>query len=194
MSNKLSKIRRNDPHFEREARKYEQPLPSREYVLQILSEHGVPVPLDQLVKLLDVKPHEADSFARRLGAMEREGQLMQNRRGDYLLPDKVDLIRGRVEGHPDGFGFLAREDEGPDLFLDPKEMQKVLHGDRVMARQVGVDRRGRPEGKIIEVLERANSRLVGRVHNEHGVLFLVAENRRISQDILIAPGAKIKPT
>ncbi len=194
MSNKLSKIRRNDPHFEREARKYEQPLPSREYVLQILSEHGVPLPLEQLVKSLDVKPHEGDSFARRLGAMEREGQLMQNRRGEYLLPDKVDLIRGRVEGHPDGFGFLVRETEGPDLFLDPKEMQKVLHGDRVMARQVGLDRRGRPEGKIVEVLERANSRLVGRVHNEHGVLFLVAENRRISQDILIAPGAKLKPT
>jgi ribonuclease R len=124
--------------------------------------------------------------------MQRDGQVMQNRRGDWLIPDKADLIRGRVEGHPDGYGFLVRDEEGPDLFLGPKEMDKALHGDRVMARIVGMDRRGRPEGKIVEVLERANHRVVGRVHNEHGVLFVVAENRRISQDILLAPGAKPK--
>jgi ribonuclease R len=193
LSNKPSKTRKNDPHFEREAGKYEHPLPSREYVLATLQERGVPLAFEELAGLLDVKPDEFDAFSRRLGAMGREGQVMQNRRGDYLIPDKADLIRGRVEGHPDGYGFLVRDEEGPDLFLGPREMDKVLHGDRVMARQIGVDRRGRPEGKIVEVLERANSRLVGRVYNEHGVLFVVAENHRISQDILIAPGSKTKP-
>ena len=192
MSNKPSKIRKRDPHYEREAGKYENPLPSREYVLSILAERGVPLSFDELSELLDVRSQEFDAFARRLGAMGREGQIMQNRRGDYLIPDKADLIRGRVEGHPDGYGFLVRDEEGPDLFLGPKEMDKALHGDRVMARIVGMDRRGRPEGKIVEVLERANHRVVGRVHNEHGVLFVVAENRRISQDILLAPGTKPK--
>ncbi|MCX8018418.1 MAG: ribonuclease R, partial [Rhodocyclaceae bacterium] len=95
-----------------------------------------------------------------------------------------------IQGHPDGFGFLVREDGGPDLFLPEKEMAKVLHGDQVIARIVGMDRKGRPEGKIVEVVMRANSRLVGRVHVEHGVTFVVAENRRISQDILIAPPEK----
>ncbi|MBK6631965.1 MAG: ribonuclease R [Betaproteobacteria bacterium] len=192
LSNKPSKIRKRDPHYEREAGKYENPLPSREFVLVTLTERGVPLSFDELADLLDVKAQEFDAFSRRLGAMGREGQIMQNRRGDYLIPDKADLIRGRVEGHPDGYGFLVPDEEGPDLFLGPKEMDKALHGDRVMARIVGTDRRGRPEGKIVEVLERANHRLVGRVHNEHGVLFVVAENRRISQDILIAPGGKLK--
>ena len=192
MSNKPSKTRKRDPHYEREAGKYENPLPSREYVLSTLTERGVPLAFEELAGLLDILPQEFDAFMRRLGAMQRDGQVMQNRRGDYLIPDKADLIRGRVEGHPDGYGFLVRDEEGPDLFLGPKEMDKALHGDRVMARIVGMDRRGRPEGKIVEVLERANHRVVGRVHNEHGVLFVVAENRRISQDILIAPGAKPK--
>jgi ribonuclease R len=160
----------------------------------MLNEHGVPLSFEALAGQLDIREHEFDAFQRRLGAMQRDGQVMQNRRGDWLIPDKADLIRGRVEGHPDGYGFLVRDEEGPDLFLGPKEMDKVLHGDRVMARIVGLDRRGRPEGKIVEVLERANHRVVGRVYNEHGVLFVVAENRRISQDILLAPGAKSKPT
>jgi ribonuclease R len=98
-------------------------------------------------------------------------------------------VRGRVQGHPDGFGFLARDDRGPDLFLGPAEMRKVLHGDRVVARIAGVDRRGRPEGKIVEVLEHAHERLVGRLHREHGILFVLAEDRRISHEFLIPPDA-----
>ena len=117
MSNKPSKVRKRDPHYEREAGKYENPLPSREYVLSMLTERGVPLSFDELTALLDIRPQEFDAFTRRLGAMGREGQIMQNRRGDYLIPDKADLIRGRVEGHPDGYGFLVRDEDGPDLFL-----------------------------------------------------------------------------
>jgi len=181
--------------FEREAAQYDYPLPSREYILQILTEQGVPVAAERLAALLDVQAQEMTDFARRLGAMARDGQLLQNRRGDWLIPDKADLIRGRIEGHPDGFGFLVPEGSGPDLFLPEKEMAKVLHGDTAIARQVGVDRRGRPEGKIVEVTARANRRVVGRAHEEHGVWFVVAENRRISQDILLVPPEKksLKP-
>ncbi|WP_131110599.1 ribonuclease R [Sulfuricystis thermophila] len=187
---KLSHIRRADPFLEREQAKYEHPLPSREYILQTLAEQGVPVSFDRLCELLDIAAHEREAFQRRLGAMARDAQLLQNRRNDWLIPDKADLLRGRVQGHPDGFGFLVRDDGGPDVFLPEKEMNKVLHGDHVIARIVGIDRKGRPEGKIVEVTERANQRLVGRVHEEHGVFYVVAENRRISQDILIAPPEK----
>jgi ribonuclease R len=189
-SGKLSRIRRADPFLERELAKYEQPLPSREYVLQTLAEQGVPVSFDRLCELLDVHFIEREDFQRRLGAMARDAQLMQNRRGDWLIPDKADLIRGRVEGHPDGFGFLRPDDGGADLFLSAKEMDKVLHGDKAIARVIGVDRKGRPEGKIVEVTERANRKIVGRAHQEHGVWFVVAENRRLSQDILLAPPEK----
>ncbi|MCF8175008.1 MAG: ribonuclease R [Burkholderiaceae bacterium] len=187
---KLSAVRRADPQFEREKAQYEHPLPSREYVLETLSAQGAPLELGRLVELLDIQPYELEPFQRRLGAMARDAQLMQNRRGDWLIPDKADLIRGRVAGHPDGFGFLIPDEEGPDLFLSAKEMDKVLHGDKAIARVIGIDRKGRPEGKIIEVTERVNRHVVGRVIEEHGVRFVVAENKRISQDILLAPPEK----
>jgi ribonuclease R len=189
-THKLSKIRRADPQFEREKAQYEHPLPSREYVLQTLAAQGAPLEFGRLVELLDVQPFEVESFQRRLGAMARDAQLMQNRRGDWLIPDKADLVRGRVAGHPDGFGFLIPDEGGPDLFLSAKEMDKVLHGDKAIARVIGVDRKGRPEGKIVEVTERVNRFVVGRVVEEHGVRFVVAENKRISQDILLAPPEK----
>ena len=182
-----SHSRQKDPFYEREKEKYEFPLPSREYILQTLATSGVPMMFDDIVAALDVRVDELDSFSRRLGAMQREGQLIRNRRDAYLIPDKADLIRGRVQGHPDGFGFLVPDDGGADMFLGAKEMHKVLHGDRVMGRITGVDRRGRPEGTIVEIIERGNTRLVGRVYNEHGVEFVVAEDKRISQDVLIAP-------
>ncbi|MFZ2629539.1 MAG: RNB domain-containing ribonuclease, partial [Rugosibacter sp.] len=187
---KLSKIRRADPELAREQAKYENPLPSREYILQILVAEGAPLGAEQLIGLLDIQESELEPFRRRLGAMARDGQLMQNRRGDWLIPDKADLVRGRVIGHPDGFGFLKPDEGDGDIFLAAKEMDKVLHGDRVIVRIIGTDRKGRPEGKIVEVTERANKTLVGRVIEEHGVVFVVPENQRISQDILLAPAEK----
>jgi ribonuclease R len=189
-SRPLSKIRRADPEFEREKSKYEHPLPSREYILQVLAVQGAPLEFDALARLLDVQAYELEAFQRRLGAMARDAQLMQNRRGDWLIPNKADLVRGRIVGHPDGFGFLVPEEGGADLFLAAKEMDKVLHGDKAIARVIGVDRKGRPEGKIVEVTERANRLVVGRVIEEHGVRFVVAEDKRISQDILLAPPEK----
>ncbi len=191
---KLSKLRRSDPFFDRESQKYDFPLPSREFIVQTLADRGVPLPFSDLAAAMDIQPAELEFFERRMFAMERDGQVMRNRRSAYLLPSKADLIRGTVQGHPDGYGFVVTDDEGPDIFLGPNEMREVLHGDRVMVRVAGLDRRGRPEGKLVEVLERANTRIVGRVLVENGVTLVVPENRRISQEILLAPGkAKVKP-
>jgi ribonuclease R len=183
------KRRAGDPHYEREARRYEHPVPSREYILETLNRRGVPVPEPELEGLLHIAPAERDAFARRIAAMERDGEIMRNRRNAICVVAKLDLVRGRVQGHPDGFGFLIRDDGGPDLFLGPKEMREVMHGDRVVARISGVDRRGRPEGKVVEVLERAQQRLVGRLHREHGILFVSAEDRRIGHEFLVPPDA-----
>ena len=87
---------------------------------------------------------------------------MRNRKGDICVVEKLDLIKGRVQGHPDGFGFLIPDDGSPDVFLSAKEMHKVLHGDHVMVRETGVDRRGRREGAIVEVLERARNAVGGK--------------------------------
>jgi ribonuclease R len=189
---KLSKIRKSDPYFERECKTYEQPLPSREYILQMLEEQGKPVSFEQLCVLLDIQTQEFETFQRRLRAMEREAQLMSNRKGAYIVPERASLIAGRIEGHADGYGFLVPDDGSDDLFLETKQMSKVLHGDRALARVVGLDRKGRREGAIVEVLERANRMVVGRVLLEHGITVVVPENRRINQDILVAPDKKSK--
>ena len=189
---KLSKIRKSDPHFHREAAKYESPLPSREYILSVVEDQGKPVGFEELCVLLDIHKHEYDMFQRRLAAMEREAQLMRNRKNAYIVPERASLIAGRIEGHSDGYGFLVPDDGGDDLFLDAKQMTKVLHRDRALARVVGVDRKGRREGAIVEVLERANSKVVGRVLIEHGITVVVPENRRINQDILVTPESKHK--
>ncbi len=180
--------RTRDPFMAREAERYEHPVPSRELILEVLVEAGVPMEEKDLVRQLDIGKADGDAFGRRIGAMERDGQIMRNRRGDLCVVEKLDLLRGRVLGHKDGFGFMQREDGGPDLFLAPGEMQKVLHGDRVMARISGLDRRGRPEGKIVEVLEHGQTRFVGRLHIEHGVTFVAAEDKRISQEFVVPAG------
>ena len=192
---KPSKIRRADPFYEREQKRYESPLPSREYVSQMLADEGRPLTLAELTELLDIDGSEREMFQRRLGAMEREGQLMRNRKGAYILPERASLTAGKIQGHPDGYGFLVPDDGTADIFLDQHQMGKVLHGDRALVRVTGIDRKGRPEGSIVEVTERANTRVVGRVFVEHGVVFVVPENRRIAQDILVPPEkrAKIKP-
>src|SRR5512143_2132143 len=188
MTKKKKNIRELDPFLEREREQYDNPLPSREFILQILAEKGVPVEQDELCSLLQIELDEEELFTRRLRAMERDGQIMRNRKRAICVMDKLDLIKGKVQGHPDGFGFLTPDDGSADLMLSAKEMHKVLHGDTVMARVGGTDRRGRREASIVEVLDHATKRLVGRLYQEHGILFVVAENRRISQDILVAPG------
>ena len=174
-----------DPQAEREAEKYERPIPSREFILESLAEEGRMLNRTQLAELLGLDSEEdQESLRRRLRAMERDGQIIYTRRG-FAPVDKLNLVRGRVIGHPDGFGFLQPDEGGDDLFLSARQMMGVMHGDRVVARITGYDRRGRPEGTIAEVLERAHHTLVGRYYCEGGVSFVVADNKRISQDILI---------
>jgi ribonuclease R len=166
---------------------YAVTIPTREEILEVLADEGVPVDPERLAAALGISPEQAEGVERRVAAMEREGQIHRNRRGQLLIAGKAGLIKGKVIGHPDGFGFLKPEDGKDDLFLGPKEMHKVLHGDVVLARVTGVDRRGRMEASIVEVLERANKMVVGRLFIEQGVAFVIAENKRISQDILITP-------
>jgi len=145
-------------------------------------------PLDSaaLARALQVNPEAEGVLTRRLNAMERDGQLRANPAGDFSLTDHSSFISGRVSAHRDGFGFVIPDEGGEDLFLPDKEMQKVLHGDRVLARVVGTDRRGRAEGTIVEVKERANTHVIGRLLNENGVWVVAPEDKRIGQDILVS--------
>lgn len=162
-------------------------IPSREDILAVLRKAAGPLSREQVFDQLKLTDDQIEVIDRRLRAMERDGQLMPNRKGLLLLSTKLDFVAGKVSGHRDGFGFLARDDRGADIFLSPREMQKVLHGDRVLVRITGTDHRGKPEGTIVEVTDRCTNRLVGRLVSERGILLVVPEDQRIKHDILISP-------
>ena len=136
---KQSRRLSNDPHASRESANYTHPIPSREYILQVMVQQGVPVFVEDLYRLLEIDKSEREIFNRRLAAMEREGQIMRNRRNALCVTEKLHLVTGTIQGHPDGFGFLIPENGGDDIFLSNKEMAQVLHGDRVIVRPVGLD-------------------------------------------------------
>ncbi|MES2535182.1 MAG: ribonuclease R [Pseudomonadota bacterium] len=169
---------------------YPYTIPSREEILGILRTATEPQDMSSIAMALGVNPEELDGLTRRLNAMERDGQIKPDRSGHYQLANMASFVEGRVSSHRDGYGFLVPEDGSADIFLPEKEMQKVLHGDRVQVRLIGTDRRGRPEGTIVEVVVRANTHVIGRLLNENGVWIVVPEDQRIGQDIQLhgSPG------
>jgi len=184
--NNKKNIRESDPQKEREVTLYENPIPSRELILEVMSNHGVPIKKNDLIQLLDIREDEAIFLEKRLRAMARQGQILINRKDILCISEKLNLIPGRVMGHPDGFGFLIADDKAVnDIFLSPREMSQILNNDRVMVQVTGQDRKGRLEGTIVEILERVNHIIVGRVVQGEGVTIVAAEDKRINQDFLI---------
>jgi ribonuclease R len=177
---------RRDPHAQREANRYEKPIASREFILQVIAEADHPVDQEELAASLGLHGEEAlEALRRRLNAMVRDGQLARNRRDCYALADQFGLLAGRVIAHRDGFGFLVPDAGGADVYLSARTMNTVFHNDRVMVRITGKDRRGRLEGEVVEVLQRNTHRVVGRFHRESGVNFVVPDNKRITHDIAV---------
>ena len=161
-------------------------IPSREDILGIFRDAQSPLDANALAKALKVDDDAIHVLSRRLNAMERDGQLESDQAGHFALADHSGFVAGKVSAHRDGFGFVIPDEPGEDLFLNDKEMQKVLHGDKVLARITGTDRRGRKEATIVEVVSRANSHVIGRLLNEDGVWLIAPEDKRIGQDILVA--------
>ena len=183
-----SSLSEKDPFFERESEKYADPIPSRELIMRILEDFGRPMSRTHLIDDLDVEDEaKQTALGFRLRAMLRDGQIMQDRRGRYCLVKHLNLQRGTVQGHRDGYGFFIPDAGGDDMMLSAREMKEVMHGDTVLAYQASLDRRGRPEGKIHEVIEHANVTVVGRFFSEHGVSFVVPDSKRLTQDISIPP-------
>lgn len=177
-----------DPNAQLEAEKYAQPVPSRDFLLNFLEKWGAPIGHPALCRELGIEDEDGiEGVRRRLIAMCRDGQLISNRKHEYGLIRKMDLIAGRVIGHRDGFGFLQPDAGGDDLFLSPRNMREVFDGDRVLVQQIGIDHKGRREGKIVEVLERCTTKLVGRFDGHGGFGSLICENQRITNQVMIIP-------
>jgi ribonuclease R len=181
MSNKHKKNRNNH-----KGKTIQATAPDRDAVIALMEAQGKPLKRKEIYAAMNV--HEQDSreiLRRRLIAMVRDGQLIKNRRNAYGLSVKMDLVKGRITAHRDGFGFVIPDVGKDDLYLSPRQMRSVMNGDRVLASVVGVDNRGRKEGVIREVLERANESIVGRYVEESGIALVVADNPRINHDIII---------
>jgi len=165
------------------------PTATRDQLLAELTQARSPLTPDELAQRLSVIEETRAQFDSDVIELERAGRIVRNRAGLLLVAARANLVSGQVQGHRDGFGFLILDDGGPDMALPEHEMSKVLHGDRVLARPAGLDRRGRQEGEIVEVIEHRTNRLVGRFLNERGVTIVVPEDQRIAHDILVPPGA-----
>ncbi len=178
-----------DPYAQREAEKYENPIPSRELILQLIEHAGKPLRREDIAEAFSLEDEDQlEALRRRLRAMERDGQLLFNRGKKYCLVNNEDLIVGRIIGHADGFGFVRPDDGSDDLFLSPREMNPLLHNDRAMVRVAGIDKKGRREGAVVEILERNTHQIVGRLYKEDGFTYVVPDNKNIAQTILVQKG------
>lgn len=184
---KKTNLRQQDPFLLREREKYPNPLPSREWIIEVLTRIGVPLTVEDLAYKLSIENSEEEVFGYRLRAMVRDGQLYINRRGAVCVADKIDLVKCRVEGHKDGYGFaVPLTDTGePDFALNEKQMRNLMHGDIITVRPTGFDRRGRREGRVLEVLERAQDRLVARIYREYGMAIAEPEDKRVNHSVIL---------
>ena len=177
-----------DPFQEREAEKYANPIPSREFIIEHLTKREKPANREELAVELNIEGEEQiEALRRRLRAMERDGQLVFTRRQCYALPERLDLLKGTVIGHRDGFGFLRVEGRKDDLYLSSEQMKMCIHGDQILAQPLGADRKGRREARVVRVLVPKTSQIVGRYFTDAGVGFVVPDDSRLSFDILIPP-------
>jgi ribonuclease R len=103
-------------------------------------------------------------------------------------------VVGTVIGHRDGHGFVQRDDGEADIYLSQQEMHSVLHRDRVRVRVVRYDRKGRPEGRVLDIIERRKTSIIGRLLHENGMWLVAPEDRRYGQDILIPKNATASAT
>ncbi|SHO54803.1 ribonuclease R [Vibrio quintilis] len=178
-----------DPFADRESQNYDNPIPSREYILDFLKQAKVPMNRNDLFEAMELSGEDQyEGLRRRLRAMERDGQLVFTRRQCYALPEKLELIKGYVIGHRDGYGWVRPDGmnskEG-DVLLPHHQMRTLVHGDYVLVQPGGTDKRGRKEGRLVRILEERKTQIVGRFFFEYGYSYVVPDDSRIHQDILI---------
>jgi len=184
---KKSKISSGDPFLEREKANYDEPIASREHLLELVQAKKVPLPQEDIAETLGYDDEtRQEALRRRLQAMVRDGQLFRNRRGGYISFDHMDLEKGYVQSHADGFGFVTPEKGGKDIFLPAGQMRTLMNGDRVAVKIASFDKqRGRAEGALVSVLARGHETLVGRYYRESGIDFVKPDDKRLVQDVLL---------
>ncbi len=172
---------------------YDNPIPSRDHLLEVIRASSTPLNRDDIFALLGLTlDEEYEGLRRRLRAMERDGQLVFTRRQCYALPERMDLAKGTVIGHRDGFGFFRAEGAGikDDWLLPHHQMKTLLHGDLILAQLAGTDKRGRKEARLVRVIEPKEGTIVGRYVLENGISYVTPDDSRIGHEIEIPKNAR----
>jgi len=171
------------------SKSYKHPVPGRNELLEFLENEGKPVKAEGIMAGFGLRGQRMRGLlVDRLQGMVRAGQVIENRRREYCLTAKIDLIVGRVAGHKDGFGFVIPDAGGDDIYLSAREMRPLFDGDRVAVKVIGRDRRGKPEGELVEVLDRGEREIAGHYIRERGIGLVIPDNPKIAHRILIASG------
>ncbi len=180
---------KNDPQYQQEKQKYPHPVPSRAYILATFKEQGKPLSFAALAKLYELNRNEKETLRHRIKAMLRDDQLEERANGKLRIAKQQPVLTGKVFAHTEGYGFFTPDDkeqtQGDDLFLSYREMRRVMHGDIIEARMVKSQRKGKKEGRVVKVLERASEKVIGRLVDDFGIKVVKPENRRIHHKILV---------
>jgi ribonuclease R len=172
-------------------KQYEHQIPGRQAIIDALNAATGPLDLDGIGESFDIHGRQhLRALENRLKAMVRDGQLHRNRAGQFGLTQALELVPGRVQSHRDGYGFLIRDDAEEDVYLAAREMRQLFDGDRVAVRLVP-GRRDGTQGRLVEVLARAKTEIVGQFRRERGIAF-VLEHGDARTEVLIGRGGSLR--
>ena len=178
---------KSDPFASRESKKYDDPIPSREYIMKVLGDSSAPVKFKSLIEKLGItKEDHITSLKYRLGAMERDGQVLRNRKKSYCLVDKIQLFPGKVVVKNNGFGFVDLDINNQKLLLSYKDLRTVFHGDKVLVTRVDDRALGKKRGELVEITERSIEKLTGVLHDQGDFFTLDPDNKEVIQKIIIS--------
>lgn len=175
-----------DPYQKREAKKYKNSIPSREYISSWLKKCQDLISQKKIERKFGIiHQEEKKALRRRLRAMERDGQIIYTKNRCYINPDNIKVVQGKVIGHKDGYGFLRIETSQDDLWLSSEQMKFCIHGDVILAYIVNSDRKGRNSAKFLKILKANDSLIVGRYFSKNKIKFVVPDDTRFNFKILI---------
>ncbi|MBI3755084.1 MAG: ribonuclease R [Deltaproteobacteria bacterium] len=161
-------------------------IPTKQSLLQFMQQVNRPLSLKELMRQMLIPKEEREVFKRLIKDLVQEGEVIKIRGERYGLPLKMNLVVGELSCHPNGFGFVAPEEGGEDIFINPRNMKGAMHKDKVVVRSEGRSKgNGKREGRILRILERAHKTIVGRFEKGKGFDVVIPSEKRILQEIII---------
>jgi len=167
-------------------------MSARKKLLEFLEEKATrPMTKEELFDEFDIPSRQRKHFEEILKQLNQDGLIYKNKQDKYGLPEKFDLVAGRIDKNPRGFGFLIPEEPGhEDIFINPSNLNGAMHNDKVFVKKIPGSTGKKAEGEVVEIIERANTQIVGKFEKVKNYGFVVPDNKRISFDIFI-PGSQI---